>query len=108
MVFKNILHTAGTRILNALFNLVVLLLITNFIGSKGFGVISLIVLDITVIQLFMGLLAGGSLIYFASRSRTVPLLFASYLWILFVILFFAGLGLLQLGEESEQSKTLKK
>ncbi len=92
MVFKNILQTAGTRILNALFNLVILLLITNVVGSKGFGIISLIVLDVTVIQLLMGLLAGGSLIYFASRSRTVQLLFASYLWILLVIFLFAGSG----------------
>jgi len=92
MIFKNILHTAGTRILNALFNLVVLLLITNFIGSKGFGIISLIVLDITVIQLFTGLLAGGALIYFASRSETAPLLLTSYLWILFIVLLFMGTG----------------
>ncbi len=92
MIFKNILHTAGTRILNALFNLVVLLLITNFIGSKGFGIISLIVLDVTVIQLFIGLLAGGTLIYFASRSKTAPLLLISYLWILFIVLLFVGAG----------------
>ncbi len=92
MIFKNILHTAGTRILNAVFNLAVLLLITNFIGSKGFGIISLIVLDITVIQLFMGLLAGGSLIYFASRHKTVKLLLVSYLWISFVTLAFACIG----------------
>jgi len=92
MIFKNILRTAGTRILNALFNLVVLLLITNFIGSKGFGIISLIVLDITVIQLFMGLLAGGSLIYFASRSKTAQILLTSYLWILFIVLLFTGAG----------------
>lgn len=92
MIFKNILRTAGTRILNALFNLVVLLLITNFIGSKGFGIISLIVLGITVIQLFMGLLAGGSLIYFASRSKTAQILLTSYLWILFIVLLFTGAG----------------
>ncbi len=92
MIFNNILRTAGTRILNALFNLAILLLITNFIGSKGFGVISLIVLDVTVIQLFMGLLAGGSLIYFASRSKTVQLLLSSYLWIIFIALVFSAVG----------------
>ncbi len=96
MIFKNILHTAGTRLLNALFNLVVLLLLTNFIGSRGFGIISLIVLDITVIQLFMGLVAGGSLIYFASRSKTGALLFSSYLWILFVAIIFLSIGWLLL------------
>ena len=92
MIFKNILHTAGTRILNALFSLIILLLITNYIGSKGFGIISLIVLDVTVIQLLTGLLAGGSLIYFASRNKTFHLLFISYLWILMVALAVAGTG----------------
>jgi len=96
MVFKNIIHTAGTRILNALINLAVLLLITNFIGSKGFGIISLVVLDITVIQLFMGLFAGGSLIYFASRGKTAQLLFSSYIWILFVTMIFTVTGCLAL------------
>ena len=92
MLFKNILHTAGTRILNAVFNLVILILITNMVGSRGFGIISLVVLDITVIQLVMGLLAGGSLIYFASRNKTVTLLLIAYSWIAFVTLLFAFAG----------------
>ncbi len=91
-VFKNILHTAGTRILNALFNLVILILITHTAGSKGLGLISLIVLDITVIQLIMGLIAGGSLIYFASRYRTIQLLFISYVWIILTTVLFFILG----------------
>ncbi len=92
MIFKNILHTTGTRLLNAVINLAILLLITNFVGSEGFGKISLILLDVTVIQLFMGLMAGGSLIYFSSRSHVMPLLLVSYLWILMVTLVFAGIG----------------
>ncbi len=91
-VFKNILHTAGTRILNALFSLVILVLITNIVGSKGLGTISLIVLDVTVMQLVMGLVAGGSLIYFASRYRTAQLLMVAYGWIFLVTLFFFAGG----------------
>jgi O-antigen/teichoic acid export membrane protein len=92
MVFKNILHTAGTRIFNALFNLTALLLITNLIGSRGLGIISLVVLDITIIQLAMGLIAGGSLIYFASRSQTTVLMLTSYIWIIGITLLFAAAG----------------
>jgi hypothetical protein len=49
-MLKKILGTAGTRILNAVFNLVILLLISNKIGSEGLGTIGLILLDITIIQ----------------------------------------------------------
>jgi O-antigen/teichoic acid export membrane protein len=92
MIFKNILHTAGSRILNAGFNLIILLLVTRFVGSNGFGTISLIVLDITVIQLFTGLIAGGSLIYFTSRRPVSALLFGSYLWILLITAIFSAAG----------------
>ncbi len=92
MIFRNILHTAGTRILNALLNLVVLILITHLIGSRGFGIISLVVLNITVIQLVMGLVSGGALIYFASRQRTAVLLLVSYSWMTGVVILFALSG----------------
>lgn len=98
MVFRNILHTAGTRILNAVFNLAALIMITHIAGSEGLGIISLIVLDITVIQLAVGLLAGPGLIYFASRNKTFPLLLTAYLWIALVTLltFLIGWLLLRL------------
>lgn len=92
MIFRNILHTTGSRIINAIFNLIILLLVTHFVGSKGFGIISLIVLDITVIQLFTGLIAGGSLIYFTSRSPVSSLLLGAYLWVLLITALFGAAG----------------
>ena len=94
MIVKSILHTAGSRLLNAVYNLVILLLITHFVGSKGFGVISLILLDITVIQLFTGLIAGGSLIYFTSRIPFYTLLSGAYLWLLLITTLFGGVGVM--------------
>jgi O-antigen/teichoic acid export membrane protein len=82
---NKILGTTGTRILNAIFNLIILYLITNYIGSEGFGVIGLIIVAITIIQIFIDLLGGGSLVYFASRINQFALLVISYLWIAIVI-----------------------
>jgi len=92
MILKNIIGTAGTRLLNALFSFAILLLITNFIGSKGLGEISLIIVDVTIIQLFVDWMAGSALVYFASRTETSKLLIPAYLWIFSIITFFGLLG----------------
>ena len=89
-MLKKIVGTTGTRLLNAAINLIILLLITNKIGSEGFGVIALIMVDITVIQMFIDLVSGSALIYFSSRANAGQLLFPSYIWIGLVIVFFFG------------------
>ena len=86
-MIKNILGTTGTRILNALINLVILILLTREIGSEGFGVITIILIDITIIQLLVDLVAGSALIYFSSRTQVIKLLIPSYLWIITIVGF---------------------
>ena len=86
-MIKNILGTAGTRILNAIINLAILILLTRELGSEGFGVIVVILLAITIIQLFVDLIAGSSIIYFSSRTEIIKLIIPSYLWIAIVIGF---------------------
>ena len=63
-MLKKIIGTAGTRVLNTIFSLIILLLITNKIGSAGLGVIGLVVIDITVIQLVVEMFAGSAVVYF--------------------------------------------
>jgi len=91
MIFKNIISTTGTRILNAIFSLIILLLMTNFIGKQGLGAVGLIIVDVTVIQLLIDLLAGSALVYFASRESVSQLLIPSYIWILIIIALVFGL-----------------
>jgi O-antigen/teichoic acid export membrane protein len=93
-MLKKIIGTTGTRILNALFAIVILYLLANYIGSKGMGVIALIVLGITIIQLVIDLLAGSALVYYGSRSNMGQLLFPAYIWIALVVAAFYGLFLL--------------
>lgn len=62
------------------------------------GIIGLIMVDITIIQLSVDLFAGSSLIYFASRTNIGKLLFPAYFFIgivvlLFYLLFLAGTSL---------------
>jgi len=87
-MLKKILGTALTRILNTVFNLIILLLITNKIGSEGLGIIGLVIIDITVIQLVVDMVAGSSIIYFASRTNIGKLIIPAYVWIGIVVLIF--------------------
>ncbi|MCF6170799.1 MAG: polysaccharide biosynthesis C-terminal domain-containing protein [Bacteroidales bacterium] len=84
-MLNKIIGTTGTRVLNAFFAVVILYLLANYIGSQGMGVIALIVLGITIIQLVIDLVAGSALIYFASRSNLGQLIFPAYIWIGFVV-----------------------
>lgn len=85
MIVKNILGTTATRFLNALFNLLALLMITHLLGSEKLGEISLIVVDVTVIQLLVDFLAGSALVYFASRTDISKLILPAYFWIFWVV-----------------------
>lgn len=87
VMIKNILGTTGTRILNAIINLVILILLTRQVGSEGFGIIMIILIAITIIQLFVDLIAGSAIIYFSSRTDVIKLIIPSYLWVGLVVLF---------------------
>lgn len=87
MIFKNIISTTGTRIINAAFNLIILLLMTRYIGKEGLGTIGLLLVDITLIQLLIDLLGGSTLVYFASRFSGAQLMLTAYVWIIAVVSF---------------------
>lgn len=93
-MLKQIIGTTGTRILNAIFNLVILILITNKIGSEGLGTIGLILVNITIIQLSVDLVAGSSLVFFASRANTAQLILPAYFFVAFVICVYYFIGIL--------------
>jgi len=93
-MLKKIIGTTGTRLLNAFINLIILLLMTNKIGSEGLGIIALIMVDITVIQMFIDLVAGSALIYFSSRANLGQLVLPAYLWIAIVVIIFFCVSIL--------------
>lgn len=87
-MINKILGTTGTRILNAVFNLVILIVLTRELGSAGFGTISLIILALTILQLVIDLVAGSGIIYYTSRKPLPHLLFPSYGWVLVVLILY--------------------
>jgi len=95
-MINKIIGTTGTRILNAGITFLVLWIITNSLGKEGVGVISLIILDISIILLITDFIGGSALVYFASRANTKQLLVVSFSWVLIVVLcFYFGITLIK-------------
>ncbi|HOW26183.1 MAG TPA: oligosaccharide flippase family protein [Bacteroidales bacterium] len=93
-MFRQILGTTITRLINAFLTLGILLVNTHHLGKEGLGTIGLIVLGITLILLVSNYVGGGALVYLSSRHDWRHLLWPSYLWA--VIVSACGAVLLQL------------
>jgi len=80
MIGANIIRTFFSRSGTAVINLVVVIMSARLLGDVGMGMISLLVLTVTLNALFVGLFAGAGLIYLTSRHPVKNLLIIGYLW----------------------------
>ena len=102
----NILHTFGSKIGIAIISFAMLLLNARYLGTEGVGTIGLIVLGITIFQLFSNLL-NGSIVYFSSKLNQSSLVLICYLWsILCIGLFWFINTFYPLFEENYQLENL--
>ncbi len=90
-MFRNVAGTVITRFLTALLMLGLVVLNTKVLGAEKMGVLSLIVLSATIIQMVHGFLGGASLVYFVPRASVNVLLGASAVW---AVITSAGMTLL--------------
>ncbi len=96
-MFKKILGTGATRVVNVLTQLATLIMGTRFLGAAEWGKAFVAQTDITFLLIGIELIAGSGLVYFTPRKRLSTLMTISYGWIAFVmmiyILFFSVLHL---------------
>lgn len=86
-----ILVTFMARFGTAAAGFVIAILLSQFLGADGKGQASLLVLNISFINLFTNVMGGAALVYLAPRYKAFTLLALSYAWVLLaVILAFAG------------------
>lgn len=93
-MLKKIVGTAGSRIINALMSFGIVIITSHNLGAKGLGTIELIMLAISLNQLFSSLVGGPSLVYFIPRSHIPSLYFLSCIWA--VITSILGTAILHL------------
>jgi O-antigen/teichoic acid export membrane protein len=91
-LFSRILNTFGTKSLTAVINLLIAVLLSQYLGPAGKGVQSLIITTITFILVFANLVGGATLVYLAPRHEASRLVIPSYFWTL--ITSFVAYGIL--------------
>jgi O-antigen/teichoic acid export membrane protein len=83
-MFKKIAFTFGIKIIIAIINLAIVVLLSRSIGAAGKGEASLIVTSIAMILLFCNMVGGSTLVYFVPRHNIRQLFSLSNTWSLFV------------------------
>ena len=79
-MIKQVTGTIASRVFVTAMNLLVMVLAGHSLGAEGLGVISLIVLGITLVMLPANLIGGGALVYLVPRARLWQLLKPAYAW----------------------------
>ncbi len=100
-MIRKIINTIGTRAFSAILNLLIAILISQYLGTIGKGQQGLIIATITYILVFSNLIGGSTLVYLAPRYGIKALMLPSYLWtILMGIAFYFILQFTQLIDEA--------
>lgn len=89
-MFGKILNTFGTKMLVAIINLTIAILISQVLGDSGKGVQSLVLTNISFILIFSEIVCGASLVYLTSRHSFSKLWLPSIVW---ALLMAAVMGL---------------
>ena len=87
-MFKKILGTGATRVVNVLTQLATLIMGTKFLGAAEWGKAFVALTDITFLLIGIELIAGNGLVYFTPRKKFSTLLTISYSWIAFMMLLY--------------------
>ncbi len=79
-MFARIANTFGAKALTAAINLLVAIILSQYLGPSGKGLTSLIITTITFILVFANLVGGATLVYLVPRHPSSRLLIPSYAW----------------------------
>jgi O-antigen/teichoic acid export membrane protein len=83
-LFKKIFKTFGVKFSSAILNLLIAVVVSQFLGSQGKGEQGIIITTIAFILIFSNIVGGASLVYLTPRLPLKKLLLLSYLWTLLV------------------------
>ncbi len=97
-MIRNLITAFFTRGFVALCNLAILLITSRHLGSSILGEVSLLILNITVIQTLLDIYTGPALVHFIPRSNIRRIYNTGFIWIVFgtillnAVLYFMGTG----------------
>ena len=85
-MFKRIINTFGTKIVAAIINFLIAIIISQTLGDTGKGTQSLLLATISFILIFSEIVCGESMVFLTPHYRFKQLFFPSVLWAAFVSL----------------------
>lgn len=88
-MFKKILGTGITRVLNLVIGFATMLMGTNELGATEWGHCFMILTDVTFLMIGIEFIVGGGLVYFTPRKPLSTLMKVSYGWIVTVMSIYA-------------------
>ena len=88
-MFKKILGTGATRILNLLIGFANMMLGAKILGAAEWGIGYMVVVDVSFLLIGVELLAGSGLVYFTPRKKLSTLMLVSHSWIIVAIALYA-------------------
>lgn len=92
-MFKKILNTFGTKILAALINFMIAVVLSQTIGDTGKGTQALLLSTITFILIFSDIVCGESIVFLTPHHKFKHILVPSALWAsLVAVLMGFGIG----------------
>ncbi|HKR06572.1 MAG TPA: polysaccharide biosynthesis C-terminal domain-containing protein [Bacteroidia bacterium] len=98
-MFRKSFYTFLNRFFIAILNFLTIVITARYLGAEGRGIISLFVLNLTIIFMIGSFIGGPGLVYLVPRHDATKLMNASYLWTVFssvaVSLLLYVLGLVQ-------------
>ena len=92
-MFKKILGTGITRVMNLLIGFITMMMGTKVLGSAEWGIGFTVLTDVTFLLIGVEFLAGSGLVYFTPRKKLSTLMLLSYSWILMIMVVYVLLFL---------------
>ena len=87
-MFKKILGTGMTRVMNLIVGFITMMMGTKVLGSAEWGIGFTVLTDVTFLLIGIEFLAGSGLVYFTPRKKLSTLMLISYSWIAIVMVFY--------------------
>jgi O-antigen/teichoic acid export membrane protein len=96
-VIGKIINTFGTRLLSAVLNLLITVIISRFLGPEGKGQQGLIIATIAYVLVFANLMGGSAIVFLAPRYPGSVIILPAGLWaILTGVVFYFVLNIFHL------------
>jgi len=100
-MLNKIINTLGTRILSAIFNLSIAIIVSQCLGDTGKGKQSLLLMTISFILIFSDIVSGKSIVYLTPKYSFSKIILPAYLWSFFVgVVALTGIYLFGFGVDN--------